>query len=306
MVNVEKNINKPECIVCKTKADFFLIKDDFNFYKCSQCGLVFVYPQPSKETIANDIYSEKSGYQGNKSKTLVGTIPTLKQEKVLNWLSKQKKGKLLDIGCSNGEFMWLVKSLGFDVVGVELNKRTADIARVNGLNVFSGFLEEANFPPASFDYIYMGDLIEHVSDPVALVKEVRKLLQPNGQVVIVTPNLDCFWSKSTFLLHKWFGIPWSSLTPPHHLFQFSTGNLNLLLSQEGFGLLLNMYDRPPRLLYELGSLHLLKQVKIKKTIFSLVFMIISFILYVLLYLFDYILNPLLSKNNSVIAMYKVI
>jgi hypothetical protein len=55
---------------------------------------------------------------------------------------------------------------------------------------------------------------------------VSNLLKDSGRIIITTPNLDCFWSKSTLLLYKWFGIPWSSLTPPHHLFQFSTSGIS--------------------------------------------------------------------------------
>jgi SAM-dependent methyltransferase len=265
--------------------------------------LVFVVSEPSNQVKVRDLYSEQSGYQGNKKKSLIGTTASPNQEKVLSWLSRQKKGRLLDIGCSNGEFMWLAKEAGFEVLGVELNKRTADIARGNGLNVISGFLEDAGFADNSFDYVYMGDLIEHVESPNALMEQVKRVLRQEGKVVIVTPNLDCFWSKATYKLYQWFGIPWSSLTPPYHLFQFSTLNLDSLMSHYGFTSQKHMYGLPPRLSYELGSLHLLKRYKQGKTILSLVFMCFSFFLYAVVYVMNFASKPFREKDLSVIGMY---
>jgi 2-polyprenyl-3-methyl-5-hydroxy-6-metoxy-1,4-benzoquinol methylase len=137
--------------------------------------------------------------------------------------------------------------------------------------VFSGFLEDSGLPQGSFDYIYMGDVIEHVSDPLALMRQVKGLLKPEGKIIVLTPNLDCLWSKMTFKLFRWFGIPWSSLTPPHHLFQFSTSNLDRLISKTGLTISSRSYAHPPRLAYELGSLHLFKIAKNKRTLSSWLF-----------------------------------
>ncbi len=304
-MNMIKDPNEiAECMICKVETEPFMEKDGYHFQKCSLCGLVFVFPQPQKEMIVGKLYSEGSGYQGNKSKDLSNTEPTVNQKKVLNWLATRKKGKLLDIGCSNGEFMWLAKKAGFDTSGVELNKRTADIARNNGLDVFCGTLDEGAFPSGSFDYIYMGDLIEHVSDPLATLSEAKRLLRPGGTIIIVTPNLDCFWSMATFRLYEWFGIPWASLTPPYHLFQFSRYNLNKMLAGNGFTMVANLFGSQLRLRYELGSLHLLKRFKARKDSRSFLFMVMVFALYAILYAIDRATRPFHRTDVSVIGVYR--
>lgn len=130
--------------------------------------------------------------------------------------------------------MYLAEKRGVRTSGVELNKRTADIAISNGLNVFNGFLEEAKFKNKCFSAVVLGDVIEHDRDPRSLILECERILEDGGILIISTPNLDCFWPKATFILFKLFKIPWSSVTPPYHLYQFSRNNLDLLLTSKKF------------------------------------------------------------------------
>ncbi len=270
---------KPTCTICGNRSAFLLEKDGYSIYECPKCHLSFVYPQPAATFLKEEVYSEKSGYQANKPQDLSKVIPTNKQQKVLAYLKSQPKGKFLDIGCSSGELMYFAKNLGLEVCGVELNGRTAGIAKANGLNVTVGTLEQAHFIDKSFDYIHLGDIIEHVNDPRILVKEAKRLLKSNGKLIVVTPNMECLWANSTLALHRMLKIPWGSATPPHHLFQFSFGNLKVLLDQEGFRFDKAWFTGTPSLKYELGSLHLVKKWKSKRTVGNLAYMLLAFGLY---------------------------
>ena len=242
-----------------------------------------MYPQPTAVYLQEEVYSEKSGYQANKIKDLSKAIVTDKQKRILKYLKEQKKGIFLDVGCSSGELMYFVKKIGFDVKGVELNPRTANIAKANGLDVEIKMVENANYQENYFDYVHMGDLIEHVADPRKLVDEVQRILKPGGQLIILTPNMECFWSRSTRALWRLFGIPWGVVTPPHHLYQFGAENLKRLLNENGYQFRKAWYTKTPSLKYELGSLHLIKAWKKGRTFRSLVFMIFSFSLYTILF-----------------------
>src|SRR5579884_4252804 len=242
----------PKCIICNRKADFLLIKDGYYLFRCPKCSLVFVHPQPSFKTLKKEVYSVSAGYQSGKAQDLSKVKEHPNNIKVLEYFEKNRiKGKLLDVGCSNGEFMFSAKKRGFEVFGVELNPATARIAKANKLNVVIGTLDRAKFKINYFDVIFLGDVIEHMSDPRALLEQCHTLLKSSGIITIITPNLDCFWAKATFWLFIKLKIPWSSVTPPFHLFQFSTLNLESLLKLSKFEPVKVWYNPPPPLSYEL-------------------------------------------------------
>jgi SAM-dependent methyltransferase len=165
-----------------------------------------------------------------------------------------------------------------------------------------GLLEEASFSPGFFDFINLGDLIEHVSDPRGLLELCFSLLKSQGQIIITTPNLDSFWAQSTYQLYRWFGVPWSTLTPPHHLFQFSTGNLQSLMEQVGLKTTVLGFNRPSSLKYELGMLHLWKRYKKSGRLSDLFFASFSFAVYGFLYIVNLITFRIRPSDIGVVII----
>lgn len=299
------NINFPLCIVCGSGSTFMMNKGGHDLFICQNCALVFVYPVLTVDKLAVDVYSKAAGYQSKKLNDLTLAEIHPKSVQVLSFLEKEGiSGRLLDVGCSNGEFLYFAKKAGFDVQGVELNTWTAEIAQSNGLPVINSTLEKAAFPGESFDVINLGDIIEHVPDPANFLVECIRILKPSGLIVISTPNLDCFWSKSTLYLYKWFNIPWSSATPPHHLFQFSFDNLNKLAKKEGLEIYDFWYNLPPRLGYELTSLGLLKKYKQSRSLKDFMFMFVAFSFYTILYVINKLTFSFRKKDFSMVMIYK--
>ena len=291
------------CHICGQKTEYFLEKDGFSFQRCLSCGLVFVHPQPEEKHLHEEVYSKKAGYQKHKKKDLSNLNESTHIKKILDFLGSGDVGrKLLDVGCSSGEFLFFAKKRGFETHGVELNPLTAEIARANGLNVRQGTLEGAHFEDTFFDVVFLGDIIEHVPIPRELLGECRRIVKRGGVLVISTPNLDCFWARATFMLWEWFSMPWSVLTPPHHLFQFREDNLKMLLKELGFHDFVVWYRRPPTLKYELGSLHLLGKWKREKTLGNLFFMLFSFVVYTKLYGVDILVTPFKKKDCGMIVV----
>jgi len=294
----------PSCHICGTPSSFFMTKDGFDEYLCPKCRLSFVYPQPSAQWLAQEIYSLESGYQKNKTHDLSQEQEDLRFGRVLDYVANMKpRGLFLDVGCSSGQVMYWAQKRGLNPSGVEINKRTADIASANGFPVFNGFLEQAPFEKKSFDIVFLGDVIEHVNNPREFISEVVTFLKPGGVIVISTPNVDCVWSEVTLWLNKMFGIPWTSATPPYHLFQFSFDNLSLLIKEFGATPKKTFFLPPPSLRYELGSLHLLKRYKKEKTLYNAFSMIFAFFVYILVYGVNFILHPLLKKDFQMSVIY---
>lgn len=301
----KKMSDHPPCHICSAPAVFFMEKDGFEEYLCPSCGLSFVFPQPKAEWLKEKVYSYESGYQANKSADLSLLPEEKRTARIFDFLSKKRsKGNLLDVGCSSGGFMFSARKRGFSCRGVEINKRTADIAVANGFMVHNGFLESAPFEKKSFDIVYLGDVIEHVNDPRSVVKTCVDFLKDDGLLVISTPNVDCFWSRATLLFYRSFKIPWSSATPPHHLFQFSFDNLGMLLKEQDFSSIYSIFAKPPSLKYEFGSLHLFKKYKEKKTLGNILYMLFAFGIYSCVYALNIALRPFLTKDFRMVVFYE--
>lgn len=295
---------KPSCRICSTRSAYLLSKDGYDLYRCPSCALIFVYPQPTLEYLRTELYSAESGFQKGRAEDLAQYKPSERYMEMYRVLKTHKPhAKLLDVGSGGGQFIYHAKQEGFEVAGVELNKRLVDSSRSQGFDVYHGTLAEAGIPESAFDAIVLGEVIEHVNDPRSLVRDSSRVLRPDGVILITTPNADCLWSRATLALYRLFRIPWSTATPPYHLFQFSASNLDLLLSQEGFRRVKASYLPPPTLRYELGSLHLLKRFKESRVPLDLAYLAFAFALYIPLYGFCRLVHPFLKQDFSMLHLY---
>jgi SAM-dependent methyltransferase len=141
--------------------------------------------------------------------------------------------RVLDIGCGNGSYLWQMRSLGWEVCGVEPDPQSAAHARAAGLDVRDGLLQQRSLPEAHFDGITMTHVIEHLHDPLDTLRRCWKLLKPGGQITVTTPNLDARG-------HQIFGVDWLPLDPPRHLVLFTEASLRGAMESCGF-----VVSRPP-------------------------------------------------------------
>jgi 2-polyprenyl-3-methyl-5-hydroxy-6-metoxy-1,4-benzoquinol methylase len=161
---------------------------------------------------------------------LLSRIPSVRDSALLAvaGLPAVDSGKLLDVGCGSGQFMSTMRGLGWDVFGVESDPAAAAIARdEHGLTVFVGELKDAQLDPSVFHAITLSHVIEHVYDPIDLLRECRRVLRPDGLIVLTTPNLESVG-------HRWFRSNWRGLEPPRHLNLFGPSALKSLVVSAGF------------------------------------------------------------------------
>ena len=135
--------------------------------------------------------------------------------------------KLLDIGCGSGAFVRRAISLGYSAEGLEFDAAAVAAAAKEGIPVREGSLPDTGLPNAGFDVVMLSQVIEHLHDPMAALREIHRLLKPGGLFWLATPNMDAPG-------HVHFGADWRGLEPPRHLVLFSPKALNMALEQSGF------------------------------------------------------------------------
>lgn len=140
--------------------------------------------------------------------------------------------RLLDVGCSSGAFLLSARKLGFQVEGVEPSADAAETARSMGLQVFNGFLEQARYPDASFDAVTLIEIVEHVRDALALLRECARILRPGGVVLITTPNAHSWTARS--MGHRWAGFSLNAMGG--HISFFSPHSIGVLATRSGLRL----------------------------------------------------------------------
>lgn len=135
--------------------------------------------------------------------------------------------RLLDVGCGNGEFLRFAALLGWVAEGVDVDAAAVAAARASGCNVTHGSLEELPFRAGSYRHVTLSHVIEHVHDPVKLLRQCLALLVPGGRLWLQTPNLRSVG-------HSVFGPSWRGLEPPRHLVLFDQRSLAAALAAAGF------------------------------------------------------------------------
>ncbi|MFH1564184.1 MAG: class I SAM-dependent methyltransferase [Nitrospirota bacterium] len=225
------------CLLCNFKAKNKAVKiiKGCIFKKCPNCGLIYLDPQPDENVIEefypeqyfhsqhpagyHDFIARKNDVMNYRLKAIVELVNNLNLD----------KGRLLEIGCALGYLLELAQDSGWEAQGVELSPWASDYARqTTKVKVFTGKLEEANFQNDYFDAIVMIELIEHIPNPRAFLKEVYRILKPGGLIFITTPNSKSIHTK---LWNKRFQ---EIYLIPEHLFSFSIPTIKRILELTDF------------------------------------------------------------------------
>jgi len=208
-------------------ADHFAATTDvFGAYgtvrECLDCGLLYTSPRPSAEALL-------AGYEGNDDPDYESERDSRSMNAHLGLSTIRRHapgGRLLEVGCANGFFLNAAR-MSYETVGVEPSRRARAYAREKlRLDIPAATLKEANFPGASFDVVVLVDVIEHLADPLDLLKEVSRVTKTGGIVYLVTPNIESLSAR--LLGSRWWGLR------PAHVQYFSPKTLSALLQKTGF------------------------------------------------------------------------
>lgn len=199
-------------------------KDGFAYCRCPECGLVWVNPQLTDDSVAK-IYAA-----GFKSKLSARDRPQnfRAHRSVLRRIALYKQlDRLLDVGCFTGNFLLAAQEAGWaGVEGTEISTLAIDFARSKySLEIHEGDLTTLELD-GKYDVVTLSDVIEHVSDPAATLRVVHAILRPGGLLYMDTPH---FFS----IPYLYFGKAWSVFFPWHRHY-FSVNNMRVALEDAGF------------------------------------------------------------------------
>lgn len=219
-----------ESTLCYSTNDIF--GNDYEWHQCHQCGAYFLAPYPDADRL--DQAYDESYYGQGEEKFDDGMV-----EQLLNYFRRRRakkiaqlinnEGKILDIGCGNGQFLEMIGTLGaIQTNGLEMPGNSANrAAAILGDRLHVGSLESGIYAAGSFDAITLFHVFEHLTEPQEYLVEISKLLKPGGILYMSFPNIGSIQSRI-------FKGRWLHLDPPRHLFLFKTKDFKSTMVQYGF------------------------------------------------------------------------
>jgi 2-polyprenyl-3-methyl-5-hydroxy-6-metoxy-1,4-benzoquinol methylase len=189
-------------------------------------------------SLANNTYTYSENRYGLQEDFYDGLWQKYRRVAVLDMVGTI--GKVLDVGCYDGTYMKLFKNNGNTVFGIDASKDGIKKAKRDGLNALQQNIESKwEYKGSSFDLVYSGEVLEHLVDTDLFIKEIHRVLKPNGFLVLTTPNLACFSKRILLFLGK---NPYqeASFTFPKgavgHLREFTYELLKEFVESNGFEL----------------------------------------------------------------------
>ena len=211
-----------------TVKDYSVSQETFDLYHDEELDMLVTYPQPSLENLGK--YYESVDYISHtdskrslfeKCYHFIKSIALKNKLNLVNSL-QPAKGSVLDIGAGTGDFLSVVKENGWNTIGVEPSEKAKAIAQKKGVSFVEQTSELEN---NSFDVITMWHVLEHVPNLDNQIKELKRLLKPNGSLIIAVPNFKSFDAKQ-------YGNFWAAYDVPIHFWHFSKTAIKKLFAKE--------------------------------------------------------------------------
>lgn len=252
-INIQNNLCTLEniaCPICGCKETKHIltgrdmlhnIEGEFNIVECVSCGLQRTNPRPTPETIGVYYPSDYAPYN---SEINISNTKNWKS-KIRNFLGFDVKilplasGKLYEIGCSNGNYLYEMRDKGWNILGgLEYSEYSANIAREKGFDIEVSSLENAQGPKEKVDILVAWMVIEHLHHPVEALTKIQNWINKDGYMVASIPFPSIF-SKYIFKELSF------DLQLPTHLFHYSSKSLPKLLEKSGWELVSIRYQANP-------------------------------------------------------------
>ena len=216
----------------------------WSYWRCGDCHALFLNPRPDAASIAR-AYGRYYTHSGAPRQTFLAALkqrlrnehwsqrfaapvvprlglprwtapvfgllkPWLAEPFGLRQLAELPRGVLMDVGCGNGDTVMRAGQLGWQALGIELDAAAVRAAQARGLNVIAGSYEALSAYEGQADCLICSHVIEHVHQPLELLRLLLAALKPQGVLLLSAPN------AASHLCER-YGGNWRGLEAPRHL-----------------------------------------------------------------------------------------
>jgi len=207
--------------------DYSVSQETFELLHDAELDMLITHPKPILEKLpsyyeSNDYISHTDGKKTlfEKMYQFVKGIALKNKLKLIN--SQSQKGKILDIGAGVGDFLMTAKNDGWEIIGIEPNEKAKSIAIKKGVFFVNDVKEIESH---SLDVITMWHVLEHVPNLEEQIAELKRMIKPNGTIIIAVPNFNSFDAN-------YYGKYWAAFDVPIHLWHFSKTAIQKLFAKK--------------------------------------------------------------------------
>jgi 2-polyprenyl-3-methyl-5-hydroxy-6-metoxy-1,4-benzoquinol methylase len=242
-------------------------KAPYTRLECDNCGLVWSQEQPDFKGLTSIYGAEYFNGATYLNYAQDQPVIELNARKRLQALQRyiERPGTVIEVGCATGFFLDVCRSAGWTTKGVELSDYASQYAREQlKLDVITGTLADAHYPPDSAQLVALWDVIEHVPDPMGTLKTAATLVEPGGLLVLSTGDIDS-------LISRLLGPSWRLITYDH-LFYFSARTMRKYLESVGLEVIKVSYPGrivSPTLVAHMALNHYLKVPVLRKPLLKI-------------------------------------
>ena len=235
---------RTKCMLCGAdQPELLSTQRSWPVSRCRECGFIYLSERPVEKALeemySKDYYDNPEvGYGGyvKNFRRYNGIFTSLFRKRAEDIEVFRGEGRLLEVGCAHGFLLNFLRERNWKVTGVEVSPLAADYASKElGLDVKNCKLEEAGFAEASFDVVLLLDVLEHLHRPFETLKEIGRILKPEGTLVVQCPWELTHWEERAEAFLK--GMKQCTITPdavPAHLYFFEPRTLEAFLAKGGF------------------------------------------------------------------------
>lgn len=148
-----------------------------------------------------------------------------RRELIARQVKNEKRDmKILDIGCAGGLLLEKLQTMGFNkLYGIDISKNSVNLCKEKGLkNVFFMDGNKTKFKNSEFDILIASDVLEHIKEDLATLKEWNRILKPRGKLIVYTPAFEFLWTEHDEI--------------NQHFRRYSKATLTNVLKQAGFSI----------------------------------------------------------------------
>jgi SAM-dependent methyltransferase len=203
--------------------------DDYRLMRCTQCDLRFADPMRPGSAAFYDWAYRRAPYDES-ARWEWGTV--------VADLARLPPGPFLDIGCGKGGLLALVQATGRPALGIERNEVALQHCRRIGVRAEPRSVEELLADPAHtsiYAAVSLSHVLEHLADPLAVLRQAAALLQPGGRLYVAVPFSPQFWESEGY-------DPFN--LPPHHLTRWNASSMRGLAEAAGLAVTLRCAPAP--------------------------------------------------------------